>query len=123
MPNWCYSEYIATGDKEQLTKLHSLMDELEGLKARLKEMTDKFEASMNRVKEAQNQEYQDFVARRLMEMAADCIMGHLLIQDATKAPELFSKSAHVYVNYVAAEVEKHNSFIQSVSPADLVNYK
>ena len=97
--------------------------ELEGLKARLKEMTDKFEASMNRVKEAQNQEYQDFVARRLMEMAADCIMGHLLIQDATKAPELFSKSAHVYVNYVAAEVEKHNSFIQSVSPADLVNYK
>ena len=97
--------------------------ELEGLKARLKEMTDKFEASMNRVKEAQNQEYQDFVARRLMEMAADCIMGHLLIQDATKAPELFSKSAHVYVNYVAAEVEKHNSFILSVSPADLVNYK
>lgn len=33
MPNWCYSEYIATGDKKQLKKLHSLMDELEGLKA------------------------------------------------------------------------------------------
>lgn len=32
MPNWCYSQYIATGDKEQLKKLHSVMDELEGLK-------------------------------------------------------------------------------------------
>lgn len=33
MPNWCYSQYIATGDKAQLKKLHSVMDELECLKA------------------------------------------------------------------------------------------
>lgn len=32
MPNWAYSMYHATGDKEQLKKLHSVMDELEGLK-------------------------------------------------------------------------------------------
>ena len=55
---------------------------------------------MNKVKEAQNQELQDFVARRLYEMAADCIMAHLLIQDATKDHEMFAKSAVVYLNYV-----------------------
>lgn len=33
MPNWAYTEYHATGDKEQLKKLHSVMDELEGMKA------------------------------------------------------------------------------------------
>ena len=76
--------------------------EMEPLKDRLVEMADKFEACMNKVKEAQNQELQDFVARRLYEMAADCIMAHLLIQDATKTPEMFAKSAVVYLNYVEA---------------------
>ena len=47
------------------------------------------------------------------EMAAVCIMSHLIIQDATKAPELFGKSALVYVNYAEAEVE--NTLTSSVS--------
>ena len=29
MPNWAYSQYIATGDKKQLKKLYSIMSELE----------------------------------------------------------------------------------------------
>ena len=97
--------------------------EMEPLKARLVEMANKLEACMNKVKEAQNQELLDFVARRLYEMAADCVMAHLLIQDATKAPELFSKSAVVYLNYTEAEVEKHNSFIEKFNAEELVNYR
>ena len=97
--------------------------EMEPLKARLVEMANKLEACMNKVKEAQNQELLDFVARRLYEMAADCVMAHLLIQDATKAPELFSKSAVVYLNYTEAEVEKHNSFIEKFNADELVNYR
>lgn len=97
--------------------------EMEPLKARLVEMANKFEACMNKVKEAQNQELLDFVARRLYEMAADCVMAHLLIQDATKAPELFNKSAIVYLNYAEAEVEKHNSFIEKFNADELVNYR
>ena len=80
-------------------------EEMQPLMDRIKEMTNKFEACTNAVKEAQNQELLDFVARRLYEMAAVCIMSHLIIQDATKAPELFGKSALVYVNYAEAEVE------------------
>lgn len=33
MPNWAYTMYHATGDTEQLKKLHSVMDELECMKA------------------------------------------------------------------------------------------
>ena len=97
--------------------------EMEELMNRVKEMTRKFEACTNAVKEAQNQELQDFVARRLMEMAAVNIMSHLLIQDATKAPELFAQSARVYVNYAEAEVEKHFNFIRKFQADELADYR
>lgn len=90
---------------------------------RIKEMANKFEACTNAVKEAQNQELLDFVARRLYEMAAVCIMSHLIIQDATRAPELFAKSALVYVNYAEAEVEKHFNFIRKFKAEELESYR
>lgn len=98
-------------------------EEMQLLMDRVKEMANKFDACTNAVKEAQNQELLDFVARRLYEMAAVCIMSHLLIQDATKAPELFAKSAHVYVNYAEAEVEKHFNFIRKFKADDLADYR
>ena len=97
--------------------------ELEPLKTRLVAMADKLEACTNQIKGAQNQELQDFAARRLMEIAADCIMAHLLIQDATRAPELFAKSAVVYLNYAEAEVSKHADFIGRFNADELVNYR
>ena len=90
---------------------------------RIKEMTRKFEACTAAVKEAQNQELLDFVARRLYEMAAVNIMSHLLLQDAGKAPELFGKSLDVYVNYAEAEVEKHFNFIRKFKAEELANYR
>ena len=90
---------------------------------RLKAMTGKLEACTAKVKEAQNQELLDFTSRRLYEMAALCVMSHLLLQDATKAPELFAQSLDVYVNYAEAEVNKHNSFIQHFQAEELENYR
>ena len=98
-------------------------EEMQPLMDRLKEMTNKFEAVTNATKEAANQELLDFVARRLYEMAAVCVMSHLLIQDATKAPELFAKSAVVYLNYAEAEVEKHFNFIRKFKVEELDNYR
>ena len=97
-------------------------EKMQPLMERVKAMTDKFEACTNLVKEAQNQELHDFMARRLYEMAAVCVMSHLIIQDATRAPEMFEKSALIYVNYAAAEVEKHDSFIRSFNVEDLQQY-
>ena len=97
--------------------------EFEAYLNRIKEMTAKFEACTNAVKEAQNQELLDFQARRLYEMAAVNVMSALLLQDAQKAPELFSKSLDVYVNYAEAEVEKHFNFIRKFQADELVNYR
>ena len=83
--------------------------EMQPLLERVKAMADKFEACTESVKAADNQELHDFLARRLYEMAAVCVMSHLIIQDATRAPEMFAVSARVYVNYAQAEVEKHES--------------
>ena len=97
--------------------------EYQGYMDRLKAMTGKLEACTAKVKEAQNQELLDFTSRRLYEMAAVCVMSHLLLQDANKAPELFAKSLDVYVNYAEAEVEKHYSFIQNFQAEKLENYR
>ena len=95
----------------------------EALKARIKGMADKFEAATAAVKEAADQELHDFVARRLMEMAAVTIMCHLLLQDAGRAPELFEKSLKVYVNYAESEIEKHYGFISRMSADQLESYR
>lgn len=95
----------------------------EPLMNRIKEMANKFEACTNAVKGAANQELHDFVARRLMEMAAVTIMSHLLLQDATKAPDMFEKSLKVYVNYAESEIEKHFNFIRKFDASQLDAYR
>ena len=50
-------------------------------------------------------------------------MSHLLLQDATKAPELFAQSLNVYVNYAESEVEKHFNFIRKFNAEELASYR
>ena len=97
--------------------------EMQPLLERVKAMADRFEACTESVKAADNQELHDFLARRLYEMAAVCVMSHLIIQDATRAPEMFTVSARVYVNYAQAEVEKHETFIRNFTADQLENYR
>ena len=101
----------------------AVIDELKPLQERIIEMTNKFEAATNLVKEAGNQELLDILARSLYEMAAVNVMANLLLMDASRAPELFAKSAKVYVNLVESEVEKHFKFINSFKAEDLEAYK
>jgi len=96
--------------------------EYEGLKNRLKEMAEKYEAAVARIVEEKDQEVLDFVARRLVEIAADIIMGHLVVQDASKNV-IFAESAQVYVRYAEAEVEKHTSFISRFNKDELGFYR
>lgn len=97
--------------------------ELEGLKNRLKDMASKYAAAVEQVTESKDQEYLDFCARRLVEMASHIIMSHLLLQDATANGELFGISAQVYVRYAEAEVEKHINFIRKFDRDDLAYYR
>lgn len=93
------------------------------LQARAKVIADRLEVAVERVKEVGSQEFQDLCARHLVEIAADGIMLHLLIYNASKAPELFEASAQVYARFVDAEVAKHHRFIMDLQPEDLDFYR
>lgn len=92
------------------------------LVARAKAMADKLEEATARVKEAGDAAFHDICARHLVEMAADVIMLHLLIHNATANAELFEKSARVYANFSEAEVAKHRTFVMNLRPEDLADY-
>ena len=115
--NGTYLEILREFEQEQV------IDELKPLQERIVEMTNKFEAATNLVKEAGNQELLDILARSLYEMAAVNVMANLLLLDASRAPELFANSAKVYVNLVESEVEKHFKFINSFKAEDLEAYR
>ena len=115
--NGFYSSVIA--DYEQVPT----SAENEGYMNRIKEMANKYNACVAQVKDAADQDLHDICARHLYEMAADVIMCHLLLQNATKAPELFGKSLQVYVNYAEAEVEKHNNWVSKMTVEQLDSYK
>lgn len=92
------------------------------LVARAKAIADKLEEATTRVKEAGDAAFHDICARHLVEMAADVIMLHLLIHNATANAELFEKSARVYANFSEAEVAKHHTFVMNLRPEDLADY-
>lgn len=92
------------------------------LVARAKAMADNLEEATARVKEAGDAAFHDICARHLVEMAADVIMLHLLIHNATANAELFEKSARVYANFSEAEVAKHHTFVMNLRPEDLADY-
>ena len=96
--------------------------ELEDLKKRLIGMTAKYEELVAIVTEDKDQEFLDFHARRLVESAAHCILGYLLLQDATKN-ESFHRSAEVYVRYGQSEVNKMYSYIKNFDRKDLGYFK
>ena len=118
--------YITNGTylsiiKEMLD--NAVAPELQVLKDRTAALVEKLEDAVNTVKDAANQAVQDFLARRLYEMTADVIMSLLILDDATRAPELFSKSANVYVRHAEAEVNAHHSFIKNFRAEDIEYYK
>jgi len=93
------------------------------LKERVGRLVEMYEQAINHVKEADSQAMHDFLARRLYEMTADIIMSLLILDDATRAPELFSKSAQVYIRHAEAEVNGHTSYIMNFKAEDLEAFK
>ena len=98
-------------------------DDLKALKERVGKLVELYEAAINKVKEANDQAVHDFLARRLYNMTGDIVMSLLILDDATKAPELFAKSANVYVRMAEEEVLGHSAYIQNFKAEDLESFK
>ena len=88
-------------------------DNLQPLKVRIAELVDLYEEALNKVNSDENQEQHDFLARRLYDMTAEIIMSLLICIDASKAPELFEKSANVYVRMAEEDVIGKAAYIKA----------
>ncbi len=118
--------YITNGTylsiiKEMLE--NEVSDDLKPLKERVAKLVDLYEAAINKVKEANDQAVHDFLARRLYNMTGGIVMSLLILDDATKAPEMFAKSANVYVRMAEEEVLGHSAYIQNFKAEDLESFK
>lgn len=118
--------YITNGTylsiiKEMLE--NEVSDDLKALKERVAKLVEFYEAAINKVKEANDQAVHDFLARRLYNMTGDIVMSLLILDDATKAPEMFQKSANVYVRMAEEEVLGHSAYIQNFKAEDLESFK
>jgi 3-(methylthio)propanoyl-CoA dehydrogenase len=119
--------HVTTGN--YLRMMHNydaqpIKPEFTSFRKRLQIMTNLYANAVTRVNEIKNQEYLDFQARRLVEMAGHIVMGYLLIIDASRDNEdLFRKSAEVYLNYGEVEVRRHAAFIKTFDVENVDVYK
>ena len=86
---------------------------------RIEKMVALYEDTLNAAKALDNQEAFDFLARRLYDMTCEIVMSLLIVRDANKAPELFAKSANVYVRMAEENVAGKAAYIKAFRPEEL----
>ena len=119
--------YITNGTmlnniKEMLAGLE-VSDSLKNLKTRVEKLIPVYEEALANVKALENQDAQDFLARRLYDMTAELVMSILILRDATKDSKLFEKSANVYVRMTEEDVFGKSAYIKAFQVEDLANFQ
>lgn len=117
--------HVTTGTYLSRLREYEAMEykpELSSLKQDLVAMTNTYEELVTKVTEAKDNEYLDFLARRLVEAATHCVFGYLLLQSA-HTDDSFLSSTQVYLHYAKAEMCKIRSFIENFSTEDLKAYR
>ncbi|MDR2929269.1 MAG: acyl-CoA dehydrogenase family protein [Cytophagaceae bacterium] len=85
-------------------------------------MTEEYAQTVRTVIDAKDNEYLDFHARRLVEMAGHIIMGYLLLLDTDKE-ERFRTSADIYIKMGRAENRARAEYIAGSSVDELAFFK
>ena len=117
--------YISNGTmlnniKDMLAALPAEADA--ALKARVEKLIPVYEEALAYVKALDNQDAHDFLARRLYDMTAELVMSLLILDDANRAPELFAKSANVYVRMTEEDVCGKAAYIKNFKVEDLAHF-
>jgi 3-(methylthio)propanoyl-CoA dehydrogenase len=92
--------------------------ELDYLKKYLVGMTNEYEKTTKWVLEQNDNEFVDFHARRMVEMAGNIIMGYLLLHDSMKNDE-FEKAAEIFIKQGKSENAQKADYISSSEIKDL----
>lgn len=99
-----------------------LKPELEQYRRILIGLTEEYAEAVEKVVAAKDNEYIDFHARRLVEMAAHLVMSYLLLIDANRDMENI-RSAKVYNKIARQVVHGHGEFIRGSNVSDVATYK
>ncbi|MGN0229320.1 MAG: acyl-CoA dehydrogenase family protein [Muribaculaceae bacterium] len=108
-------------DQMKVYAAAEVSEDMKPLQTRVNVMAEQYFDIVSKIDTA-NKEYFDLQSRRLVEIAGHTIMAYLLVNDASKAPELFADSAKVYVNYAEGEVAKNMSMLKNIVADDLAAY-
>lgn len=109
-------------EQMRVYEMQELKPELHPMRRTLIGMTEEYEKTVNRVIASKDNEYIDFHARRLVEMAGNIIMSYLLLLD-TQRDDRFRKSAGIYLQFSKSENHKHADYIDNFSIDMVSNYK
>ena len=101
----------------------NISEEFLPLKEKVQAMIVLYDEAVTKVKDAADQELQDFLARRLYDMIAEIMMSILILADASKAPELFAKSANVYVRMAEENVIGKSSYVRNFVAENLSSFR
>jgi alkylation response protein AidB-like acyl-CoA dehydrogenase len=119
--------YITNGtmlnNLKEMYEALEVSENLQRLKNRVGVLIAAYEEALNYVKALENQDALDFLARRLYDMTAELVMSLLILRDATAAPELFEKSAHVYVRMTEEDVAGKSTYIRMFKAEDLDSFR
>lgn len=116
---------VTTGayvDQIRVYQEHKVSQKIEYLKCSLMNLTDEYEQAVKKVTSFGDNEFIDFHARRLVEMAGHIIMGYLLLFDSDRE-ESFLRSAKNYIAFARVQIKAHAEFINTSELNDLNTYK
>ena len=98
-------------------------DAVAPLKTRIENLIPIYEEAITTVKALDSQDAIDFLSRRLYDMTAEIVMSLLITRDAAKAPELFAKSAVVYVGMTEEDVIGKAAYIRNFKAETLDSFR
>jgi hypothetical protein len=96
--------------------------ELEYLRHFLTDLTTEYTATVEEVKEKDDIEFVDFHARRLVEMAGNIIMGHLLVLDAQRDIK-FKYLAELFIKKSISANQEKRRYINDFEIKDLGTFR
>ncbi|QQS50281.1 MAG: acyl-CoA dehydrogenase family protein [Bacteroidota bacterium] len=103
-------------------ELTEIKPELHTYRRNLIQMTEEFEEAVERVTSLNDNEYVDFHARRMVEMAGNIIMGYLLVLDTNRDAKYW-RSLEVFLKVARAENKSNAEVIRFSNINDLGRFK
>lgn len=116
---------VTTGGYLKQIKVYEQMEilpEYDYLRTQLIEMTNEYEAIVSEVTSLNNNEYIDFHARRMVEMAGNIILTYLLLID-TQRDARFKNNTVVFLKLAQAQNKDKAAYIKNFDLKDLGIFK